>query len=103
MADPTTHAALTVVSARPPSDIYRTSRVGQVKEDASYIAEDLPYISDDIRDLGITLDRDRYIDTRSVSGDPATHPPGGSAARAGHAGDVRRRHRRDVDLDLRDG
>jgi hypothetical protein len=69
LADPATRDALTVVSTRPPSDVYRTSRTGTVREDPSFIAEDLPFMSDDIDELGIHLDRSRYVDARVAAND----------------------------------
>jgi hypothetical protein len=84
--DPETHRGVTVVSPREPGEVYRTTRTGVVVDDPSYIAEDLPYLGDDLADLDLVLDRSRYIDARrSTAGDRTTFdfgtglPPAGTA------------------------
>jgi len=71
VADPATHAAVAVASSRAPNEVLRTSRVGVIREDPSYLEGDFPYIADDIASLGLVPQRSRYIDAReSATGQP---------------------------------
>ena len=68
LVDPATRTGVTVRSPRPPSEVFRLQRSGEVRDDATYVAEDLRLFSDSIADLGVTLDDHRYIDATVATG-----------------------------------
>jgi hypothetical protein len=69
LVDEESRTGLTVQSDRPPSEIYTYRVSGLVKEDATYLAEDLEYFKPWLDEHGITLDPLRYVDA-TKSGSP---------------------------------
>ena len=68
LVDEESRTGVTVQSDRPPSEIYSYRVSGLVKEDATYLAEDIEYFKPWLDQEGITLDPLRYVDaTRSGS------------------------------------
>jgi hypothetical protein len=68
LVDEESRTGVTVQSDRPPSSIYTYRVSGLVKEDATYLAEDIEYFKPWLDQEGITLDPLRYVDaTRSGS------------------------------------
>jgi hypothetical protein len=69
LVDEESRAGVTVQSDRPPSGIYTYRVSGLVKEDATYLAEDLEYFKPWLDEQGLTLDPLRYVDA-TKSGSP---------------------------------
>lgn len=68
LVDEQSRTGVTIQSDRPPSVIYTYRVSGLVKEDATYLAEDIEYFKPWLDQEGITLDPQRYVDaTRSGS------------------------------------
>jgi hypothetical protein len=69
LVDEESRTGVTVQSDRPPSEIYTYRVSGLVKEDATYLAEDIEYFKPWLDQEGITRDPLRYVDA-TKSGSP---------------------------------
>ena len=63
LVDPASRAGLTVVSARPPSELFTMAATGLVVQDAEYVSADLDAFAALIDQHDLDLDRRHYVDT----------------------------------------